>query len=361
MKQESEHLYKKAVDSLILSIELFNRPNDCGRIHGVLIFLDHSFEMLLKAAILNKGGSIRERGAKETMGFSSCIRKGFSDGKRKFLAEEHVLTLQAINGLRDAAQHYTLEISEQHLYFQAQAGLTLFRDIVKKVFGIELKDSLPERVLPLSTSPPVDIHTFFDTEIAAIKSLIKPGSRKTITAREKLRALAVMENSIQGIESQPSNDELNQIIDRLRQGQTWDQTFPSVATLNLTTKGYGPSLDLRIVKGDGVPVQIVPEGTPGAAVVAIKRVNDLDFYSLSLTGLSEKTNVSVNKLGAVIKEIKLQEEKDAYKVFQIGSQVYKRYSPLALDKLKNTLPKIDIESIWQKNRPRTTRGKKKKQ
>lgn len=353
MKKEAEHLYKKAVDSLILSIELFNRPNDCGRVHGVLIFLDHSFEMLLKAAIIHKGGSIRERGAKETMGFSSCIRKAFSDGKKKFLVEEDVLTLQAINGLRDAAQHYTLEISEQHLYFQAQAGLTLFRDVVKKVFEINLKESLPVRVLPLSTSPPVDIHTFFDTEVTAIKSLIKPGSRKTIIAREKLRALAVMENSIQGIESQPSNDELNQVIDKLKQGHTWSQAFPGVATLNLTTKGYGPSLDLRIVKGEGIPVHVVPEGTPGAAVVAIKRVNDLDFYSLNLTALSEKTNISANKLGAIIKEMKLQDEKESYKEFQIGTQVYKRYSPLALDKLKKEIPKLDIEGIWQKNRPKS--------
>jgi hypothetical protein len=52
MKKEASHLYNKAIDSLTLSIELFNRPNDCGRVHGVLIFLDHAFEMLMKAAIV---------------------------------------------------------------------------------------------------------------------------------------------------------------------------------------------------------------------------------------------------------------------------------------------------------------------
>jgi hypothetical protein len=50
MKKEVRHLYNKAIDSLILSVELFNRPNNCARVHGVLIFMDHSFEMLLKAA-----------------------------------------------------------------------------------------------------------------------------------------------------------------------------------------------------------------------------------------------------------------------------------------------------------------------
>lgn len=35
MKKEVKHLYNKAVDSLVLSIELFNRPNDTARVHGV--------------------------------------------------------------------------------------------------------------------------------------------------------------------------------------------------------------------------------------------------------------------------------------------------------------------------------------
>lgn len=201
MKKEAKHLYIKAIDSLTLSIELFNRPNDCARIHGILIFMDHSFEMLLKAAILHKGGKIKEKRAKETIGFSACVRRAFSIEGIKFLSEEEVLTLQSLNGLRDAAQHYTLEISEQHLYFQAQAGLTLFRDIVRKVFDIELKTELPVRVLPLSTIPPTDIQAFFDSEVSDIKKLLQPKSRKRLEALEKLRALAIVENSIQGIES----------------------------------------------------------------------------------------------------------------------------------------------------------------
>src|SRR5438128_271680 len=133
MKKEVKILKIKAVDSLILSIEHFNRPYDRGRICSVLIFLDHSFEMLLKASILHKGGKIREKRARQTIGFDACVRKAFSDGRIKFISEEQTLTLQFVNSLRDAAQHHLLEISEQYLYIQAQAGLTLFRDIYKKV------------------------------------------------------------------------------------------------------------------------------------------------------------------------------------------------------------------------------------
>ncbi len=358
MKKEVKHLYEKAIDSLTLSIELFNRPNDCGRIHGVLIFLDHSFEMLLKASIIHKGGKIREKRAKETIGFSSCIRKSFNDPKLKFLNEEEVLTLQTINGFRDAAQHYTLELSEQLFYFQAQSGLTLFRDITERVFNIDLKLELPVRVLPLSTTPPMDIQALFNHEIDEVKKLLQPTSRKKLEALEKLRALAIMENSIQGIETQPSDAELKLLIKKLKQGSAWNQVFPGTATINFTTNGYGPSLDLRITKAEeGIPFTPVPEGTPGAAVVAIKRVNELDYYSLSLSDISDKLNISTNRLGAVIQELKLQDNTTYFKIIKIKSSVFKRYSMAALDFLKKEIPNMDMKAIWEKNRPKIKWGK----
>jgi hypothetical protein len=88
MKREAKLLLEKACDSLLLSTELFNRPRDCGRVSGTLILLDHAFEMLRKAAILHRGGRIRERRARETIGFDACVRRGLSDGRIKFLTEQ---------------------------------------------------------------------------------------------------------------------------------------------------------------------------------------------------------------------------------------------------------------------------------
>jgi hypothetical protein len=352
MKKEVKHLYHKAIDSLTLSIELFNRPNDCGRVHGVLIFMDHSFEMLLKAAILHKGGKIREKRAKETIGFSSCVRRAFSVATVQFLSAEEVLTLQSLNGLRDAAQHYTLEMSEQYLYFQAQAGLTLFRDIVRKVFNIELKTELPIRVLPLSTTPPVDIQAFFNTEVEEIKKLLQPNSRKKLEAIEKLRALAIMENSIQGNESQPSNAELRNLSNKLKKGSTWNQIFPGVSTLTFTQNGYGPSLDLRIVKQEGIPVQLVPEGTPGAAVVAIKRVNELDYFNLGRDQLAKKLNHSGPKITAAITQFKIKDDPECFKQFKVGKATFNRYSQKAIEKLNTELSIKPIEEVWDEYKKR---------
>jgi hypothetical protein len=347
MKKEAKHLYQKSIDSLTLSIELFNRPNDCGRIHGVLIFLDHAFEMLLKACIVSRGGKIKETGIRDTIGFSACIRKGFHDEKIKFLSVTDVLTLQTINGLRDAAQHYTLEMSEQHLYFQAQAGLTLFRDIVKTVFDSDLKIQLPKRVLPLSTLPPLDIHAFFTTEIDQIKILLRPNNRKRIEATEKLRALAIMENAIQGIESQPTERELQILAQRLTVSTSWPQLFPSVSTLSFTQNGFGPSLDLRITKTEGVPVTIVPEGTPGANVLAIKRVNELDFYNLGRDQLAAILKITGPKTTAAINYFKIKQDSDCFKNLKIGKVSFNRYSQKAIEKLTKGLETITIDEIWR--------------
>ncbi len=86
MRKEAKLLLEKSIESLVFSIEIFNRPHNEGRITGSLIFLDHSFEMLLKAGIIDRGGAIREkRGDKNTIGFDACVRKALSDGKIKFL------------------------------------------------------------------------------------------------------------------------------------------------------------------------------------------------------------------------------------------------------------------------------------
>ena len=106
MKKEARLLLDRSVNSLVFAIEIFNRPSDRGRIEGVLIFLDHSFEMLLKAAILHRGGRIREKRKSHTIGFDSCVSKALTDGAIKFITDEQALTLSTLNAMRDAAQHH---------------------------------------------------------------------------------------------------------------------------------------------------------------------------------------------------------------------------------------------------------------
>ena len=216
MKREARLLLTKACDSLLLSIEFFNRPHEVGRVSSTLILLDHAFEMLLKAGILHRGGCIREKRANETIGVKSCIRRALSDGTIKFITEEQALTLQNINDLRDAAQHHLLDISENQLYMHAQAGLTLFRDLLKQVFNRDICDLLPNRVLPLTTSVPMNLEMLFDSETSEIVKLLQPGARKRLEAQARLRPLAILDTSMQGKEGQPNTGRLNRIGKELK-------------------------------------------------------------------------------------------------------------------------------------------------
>lgn len=346
MKREAKLLLKKACDSLILAIEFFNRPYERGRISSTLIMLDHAFEMLMKAAILHRGGRIRDRRARETIGFDACVRRSLSDGKIKYLTEEQALVLQTINGLRDAAQHHLLDISEGQLYIHVQSGVTLFRDLLQSVFGQELSLHLPKRVLPVSSSPPTDLATLFDSECEEIKKLLQPGRRRLTEALARLRPLAILDATMHGEKGQPSHSELARTCQELARGKAWHEVFPGVAAVKIVTDGTGPSLSLRLSKKEGFPIQLVSEGTPGAAVVAVKRVNELDYYSLGAKQLAEKLDMTVPKVVAIVDYLGLRDDQEVYKEFRIGSQTHKRYSHKAIEMIKQALETKSADEIW---------------
>lgn len=352
MKRESKLLLAKACDSLILSIELFNRPNDRGRISGTLIQIDHSFEMLLKAAILHRGGRIRDKRAKETIGFDACVRRSLSDGHIKFLENEQALVLQTINGLRDAAQHHLLDISEGQLYLHLQSGFTLFRDLLKKVFDQDLVDHLPHRVLPVSSSPPTSLATLFESEVAEIKKLLQPGKRRTVEAMARLRPLAILDATIQGEKGQPSDDDLRRISREVQSGTKWDDAFKGASAIHISAEGAGPTLSLRLSKKEGIPIHLVAEGTPGASVVAVKRVDELGFYNLGATQLAERVGLSLPKTGAMLDHLDVRSQVECYREIRIGKSIFKRYSQKALDLISEALKNESADAIWAKRRPK---------
>ena len=166
------------------------------------------------------------------------------------------------------------------MYFYAQAGVTLFRDIHDDVFDKKLVVELPERVLPISTTAPKDLSALFDKEVEEIRSLLIPGTRKKIDAIAKTRSLSVLESAVNGNYEQPSDRELGKVCKRLGEGEAWSSVFPGVASINITAELDGPTFSLRLTKNEGIPVHLLKEGEGSGAVVAVRRVNELDYYSL---------------------------------------------------------------------------------
>ena len=347
MKRETKILLQKALDSLVVSIDSFNSPWEHGRIEAFLILIDHSFEMLLKAGIIHRNGKIREKDAKNTIGFDTCIRRALSSPGIQFLNKEQALTLQALNSLRDAAQHHYLDISEEHLYLHAQSGLTLFRDLLSSVFGKNLADHFPDRVLPIATKLPTDLITLFKNETTEIRRLLAPGKRQKMQAMGRLRSLAIVEKAVSGDSLLPSDSELLQISRRLERGEDVITVFPGAASIHLVAEGSGTSMSIRISKKEGVPVHLVPEGTPGAAVVAVKRVDELSFYSLSFSDLAKHVGLTPNKTTAIIWCLGIKESSEYYKQIVIGRSKFDRYSNKAISEIKEGLKSIPMEECWE--------------
>ena len=345
MKKEVRQLREKAINSLLTSIEWFNRPWNCGRTEIVLIMLDHAFEMLLKAAILHKNGKIKKSGENQTIGFKSCVQEGLDN--TKFLTKEQALTLQAINGQRNSAQHYLVDMSERQLYFYTQAGTTLFRDIHDNIFNKKLVLELPERVLPVSTVAPNDLLTLFDKEVEEIKNLLIPGTRRKMDAAAKVRSLVVLDSVVSGSYEQPSDRELRKACKRLSDGEGWPSVFPGVASIKINPESNGPALSLRLTKKEGVAVQLFKEGEGNDGIpVAVRRVNELDFYNLRPAQLAKKVKLTQPKARAVVDHLNLRQDCSCFKEIKIGEMKHALYSHKAIEKIEDALRRESIDNIW---------------
>lgn len=333
MRREVRALSAKAIDSLILGIDHFNCPFDQGRVEATLILLDRSFELLLKAIIVHKGGRIREPKEKMTIGFSKCLQKCISDAKIKCVSDEEAITIQTLNALRDAAQHYLVDVSEEYLYIYSQAAITLFEKLISKELKIALRDRMPNRVLPVCTQRPKDIVEIFDAQFSDIKEMLAPKARQQLEARAKLRSLAILQDSLDGKLSQPNDKDLDVIVRRIRKGEHWTTIFPGVASLKIDPEADGIGISIRLTKKQGESVQIVPQNSQGATAIVLKTVNELDRYSLYQKDLKAKLGLNQHQVRQMVARYELRNNLDYYKEFTMGCQVHKRFTKKALDLL----------------------------
>ena len=135
-RRETRRFKHRAINSLLLAIELFNRPQEAGRAEGVVILLQHAFEMLIKGAIYQNRGTIFGTGEDVAYGFNRCL--GIARSDLNILNEDEACTLAILDGLRDCAAHYLLDLTEQALYLHAQTAVTLFNQLLSSAFDERL-------------------------------------------------------------------------------------------------------------------------------------------------------------------------------------------------------------------------------
>jgi len=361
--------YKESgINSFRIAIELFNRPFEKGREESVLIMLDHSFEMLLKAGILRRGGEIREDdGSGQTISLEKCVKR-CRDGTREnqkiqFLSDSEAAAIFTLNNLRDYAQHEQLSIREQQVYLISRQCSDIFEEILNRVFSESLSDYLPDRVLPLSTTLPVNISTIIDQELGEIRDLMEDGEMDE--ARKKLKSLDSIERGIADEGDTPDHSELDSKLESLDNGQTLEDVFPNAFTA--VTEGVDSGGGVQISLGSdegGIPAQYIPEDEideeDDVYLYTEKNVhgrypfNPMQFKeqvnSKLDDGSDHRGDLSLPKLKTILMEMGLWETEDFHRSeIPLGAgDTRQGYSPQCVESVVEAIEsgEVVVENAW---------------
>ncbi|MEN8671780.1 DUF3644 domain-containing protein [Nocardioides sp.] len=341
-------LKAKALASLVVATTAFNSPHDRGRHTQVLLALQHSFEMLLKAALVQTGTSVFDKRSGRSKSFDNCLNLARSSAKIT-LSEEDAGTLRAIDAMRDDEQHWFNEVSEQMLYIHARAAVTLFDELLFSVFEERLANHIPERVLPISTDPPKDLTLLLDDEYRQIGELLRPGRRAGHEARARIRTLLAMEGHVRD-ELFVSSRDVDRVERGVKNGNPRSEVFPRLEELATRLDGEGLAVTVHFTKKDGAPVRFEPDETTPAA--AIRQVDLQAKYHLSATQLAEKVGLSSSRATALRRHLLLDDNSAMSHEFAFGKSKHRSFSDNALRLMRPLAgDRGAMEKIWAAHKP----------
>jgi hypothetical protein len=357
---EAEMYKEKATDSLILVIEFFNRPHDTGRLSSVLLHLNHALEMLMKAILLEHGRDIRKDNG-HTIEFSECITPlhggTASDPDLDILSEDEKTSLEEIVTHRNEAMHGNTVIGEQLLYAYARAGISIFESLLEEEYDDSLSDYLPNRVLPISGMPLKHLDIIYEEEKDEIQELLNQGAREA--ARARARAIEISNRQQEGEDTPPSDDEVDETLDRIDAGEDFESIFPGVSNLRFGVEGEGPTIKLKFTKSEGQPVYHVSDADEaGEYVIGYREVNPFDRYSLGIYALADHVeeryygpkDVTRSKVWAIVRKIGIQGNEEYHKELTAPSGNQRnRYTPKAFDHVTEAIEsdEVDPQTAWE--------------
>lgn len=349
-KQDAQQLLKRAFESLALAVELFNRPSEVARSHAVLITLHHAFEMLLKAALLKRTGTIHRASGGYSYTFEKCLAVA---ADLKILDGDERASLTILDAQRDTAVHYYADVSEELLYVHVQAGVTLFAKLLAAIFGERLVDHLPNRVLPVSAHPPTALEILLDRELTEVDKLLGQGKRRGAQAAAKLRSILPFATASRADSERITEKDLSQAVSLRRKGTDWSVIFPEIAQLRLATEGTGIPLTLRITKVGEIPMRIAAPGETPVGMVVKQEINIWDKFNLGLGDIAEKLGISAPRTHALIYELSIQDDPECYRLLNRKKTKIKGYSKKGLDRLREAIDRgVDLDAVWARHRHR---------
>jgi hypothetical protein len=264
------------------------------------------------------------------------------------LSEADAGTLRAIDALRDEEQHWFGEVSEQILYLHVRAGVTLFDDLLQRVFGERLAGLLPERVLPVSADPPQDLQLLLDDEYRQIQELLRPGRRARHDARARIRTLLAMEAHVEP-ETRVSSKDVDRVEKGIRNGDPRDKVFPRLSDVATAVDGHGITVTVRISKKEGAPVRYVSDDSTPAA--AIRELDLQKKYHWSPAALASALGLTGPRAVALRRHLGIEDDETYRHDFQFGSTKHRQYSDNALTKMREAMGDLDMNAIWKAHNP----------
>ena len=183
----ADQLVAKSQEAFIMGLEVFNKPTLKYRVEGFVFFICNSWELLLKAAMIEKYGkeSIYYKDNKDrTISLSDAMKKIFTNEKDPLRKN-----LEKIVELRNTSTHF---ITEEYGIIYAplfQACVLNFRNKMFEFFNIDVAENIPDNFLTLS----INIGDFSDESINA--KYDQELAKKLISRRNDLAILEKEENN----------------------------------------------------------------------------------------------------------------------------------------------------------------------
>lgn len=348
-RRDAKSLRQKSLASMRCGLGAFNSFHEDGRLTTTLLHLQHACEMLLKAALVQKKIEVFDRKTGTSIGFEKCVNLA-SQRHTCHLSQSDAGTLRAIDSLRDAEQHWLVVVEEDLLYLHIRALVTIFDDVLHRVFEERLADHLPPRVLPVSTVLLRSLDLLIDREYTQITDLLRPGRRRRDEARGRIRTLLAMEAHV-AEEVAVSERDIDRIERAIKSGEAWPQVFPRLTSLQAQHEGEGVELTVRFSKTEGAPVRFVAADDPGEAA-AVREVDLQRKYRYSPTELAAHVGLTLPRSKALREHLGIDDDPQCVHTFEFGRQRLPRYSDRTIQRMREAQENVDMDVVWQERRPR---------
>ncbi len=143
-----KRLLDKSQEAFVLGIELYNRPTIRYHVEGCSFFLCNAWELLLKAKIIEENGLSAiyyPQKASRTITLSDCVKRVFTNKKDPLR-----INLEKIIDLRNTSTHFVTDEYETIYGPLLQSNVSEYDKSLRKFFGIEISERIPENYLILS-------------------------------------------------------------------------------------------------------------------------------------------------------------------------------------------------------------------